>query len=194
MPDTPYKKPSRSNGPPPRYAPDIHFPPYTYVPGQAPHPVTDPRGHAYGLEQPPPAALDPGDWRACREYLYGIDLFNHGYYWEAHETWERLWIAAGRTGLLADFLKGLIKLAAAGVKSREGNPEGVRRHLARARTLLRGICRDLTAGECVFCGLNVERLLQSCDGLPSCPAVDDARFGGAPVRALPVVLRLEAGL
>ena len=50
------------------------------------------------------------------------DLLNHGFYWEAHEAWETLWHAAGRKGEIADFLKGLIKLAAAAVKAREGNP------------------------------------------------------------------------
>jgi hypothetical protein len=138
------------------------------------------------------AAFDPARWRTCREYLHGIDLFNNGYYWEAHETWEGLWIAAGRRGPLADFLKGLIKLAAAGVKCREANPEGVRRHLARARTLLRGVCRDAPSGGCVFCGLNLERLLQSCDGLRSYGAVEDAPADGAPP-PLAIVLRLEEG-
>ncbi|MER9856292.1 DUF309 domain-containing protein [Mesorhizobium sp. M0098] len=28
-------------------------------------------------------------------FRWGIDLFNHGYYyWEAHEAWEPLWHAA----------------------------------------------------------------------------------------------------
>ena len=45
-------------------------------------------------------------------------------YWEAHEAWEELWHACGRMGPTADFLRGLIKLAAAGVKVREGRPRG----------------------------------------------------------------------
>ena len=35
-----------------------------------------------------------------------------------------------------DLIKGLIKLAAAGVKAREGRGEGVKRHLARGIALL----------------------------------------------------------
>lgn len=46
-------------------------------------------------------------------YLRGIDLFNHGFYWESHEAWEAVWISAGRRGSVADFLKALIKVAAA---------------------------------------------------------------------------------
>jgi hypothetical protein len=55
-----------------------------------------------------------------RAYLRGIDLFNFGYWWESHEAWEGLWRACGRRGPAADFLKGLIKLAAAGVKASTG--------------------------------------------------------------------------
>jgi len=74
------------------------------------------------IRQPP---SDPANWQASAEYLRGIELFNHGYYWESHEVWESLWHAAGRTGPIADFLKGLIALAAAGVKVREGKAAGV---------------------------------------------------------------------
>ena len=63
-------------------------------------------------------------------------MFHNGYYWEAHEVWERVWNALGRHGPQADFIKGFIKLAAAGVKLGERNPKGVQRHLARAMELL----------------------------------------------------------
>ena len=59
-------------------------------------------------------------------------LFDAGYYWEAHEVWETLWHAAGRRGPTADILRGLIKLAAAGVKVRERREAGVRTHARRA--------------------------------------------------------------
>ena len=117
--------------PPPRFLPDVSLPPYAHVPGRTPHPVSDPRGHSFGHAPQTPAAPDADDWTNCRAYLRGLDLFNHGFYWEAHEEWESLWHACGRAGRTADFLKGLIKLAAAGVKVREGRPRGVAGH-ARA--------------------------------------------------------------
>ncbi len=64
-----------------------------------------------------PEPPDPEEWRACRNYLYGIDLFNHGFYWEAHEAWEGLWVACGRRGPTATYLQAL-NLAAAGFKAR----------------------------------------------------------------------------
>ena len=58
-------------------------------------------------------------WALSPAYLRGVELFNAGYYWEAHESWEALWHAHGRRGPTAGVLQGLIKLAAAGVKIRE---------------------------------------------------------------------------
>ena len=80
------------------------LPPYTFIPGRTPHPVSDPAGHMHGktLERPP--APDPSRWQESRAYLVGVDLFNHGFYWEAHEAWEGLWHACGRMGPTADFL------------------------------------------------------------------------------------------
>src|SRR5262245_31357021 len=98
----------------------------------APHPQSDPAGHSYGRHVTPSAVIDDTDWDQSATYLHAIDLFNHGYYWEAHEAWESLWHACGRGGPVADLLKGLIKLAAAGVKVREGRPAGVASHARRA--------------------------------------------------------------
>ena len=42
-------------------------------------------------------------------------MFNGGFYWESL-AWESLWLACGRKGVVADFLKGLIKLAAGMLK------------------------------------------------------------------------------
>ena len=114
------------------------LPPYTYVPGLAPHPLRDPEGHSYGHAEESVDAPDIDRPEDSPQFLRGVALFNAGYYWEAHEAWEGLWLAAGRTTPLARFLKGLIKLAAAGVKVREGVPSGVERHANRAAELFDG--------------------------------------------------------
>jgi uncharacterized protein len=124
----------------PRLLPDQPFPPYAFVPGRFPHPVSDPAGHSFGQE-PVPTPLDPARWWTCRPYLFGLDLFNGGFFWEAHTQWECVWLTTRpRPGLrspaptaqLSGFLKGLIRLAAAGVKIREGNLRGVASHTAAA--------------------------------------------------------------
>ena len=89
--------------PPPRLLMGEPLPAYAHDPGHTPHPFNDPQGHSYGRAEEPPA-IDPPRWRESRAYLRGLDLFNAGYYWEAHEVWEGLWKAAGRRGEVADFL------------------------------------------------------------------------------------------
>jgi hypothetical protein len=76
--------------------------------------------------------MAPARGAGSPQFLRGVALFDAGYYWEAHEAWEGLWHAAGRRGPTAEVLKGLIKLAAAGVKVREGQEHGVRTHARRA--------------------------------------------------------------
>ncbi|MCA8993578.1 MAG: DUF309 domain-containing protein [Planctomycetaceae bacterium] len=115
------------------------LPPYTYVPGRNPHPVSHPDGHAYGQEKSDLSAhaVDSNAWSRSERFRRGLFLFTHGYYWESHEEWETLWHILGRNSQEAMFVKGLIKLAAAGVKCLEGNEAGAKRHAARALELLR---------------------------------------------------------
>jgi hypothetical protein len=64
-------------------------------------------------------------------FLRGVELWNRGEFWEAHEAWEGPWRAAGRDTPLGRFLQGLILLAAAGVKHERGAREPARRLAAR---------------------------------------------------------------
>ncbi len=41
----------------------------------------------------------------------GVDLFNSGRYWDAHEAWEHVWMP-DRLGPDAGYYKGLIQVAA----------------------------------------------------------------------------------
>src|SRR5262249_23073005 len=79
-------------------------------------------------------------------------------YWEAHEVWEGLWQACGRRGVTADFLKGLIRLAAAGVKARAGKPEGVRSHARAAGRLFEHVARKRGEAAPRYLGLSLDEL------------------------------------
>jgi uncharacterized protein len=142
-----------------RLVPDEPFPPYAFIPGRFPHPTSDPKGHSFGITPALPSKVDSDRWRECHPYLYGIDLFNGGYYWESHVAWESLWMACGRKGVLADFLKGLIKLAAGGVKALEGTPEGVKSHSSRAAELWRNVLRSLKTDQDLFMGFRIKELI-----------------------------------
>ena len=96
------------------------FPAYAFVPGKAPHPTRDPEGHSYNAPEEILHAFDPDKWFDCEAYLYGIDLFNHAYYWEAHEALEAVWITAGRNTQTGLFVQGLIQIAVAQLKRQQG--------------------------------------------------------------------------
>ena len=108
----------------PRFAPDLVFPAIAYVPGQTPHPGRD------GAEHPTwPPTGGPLTGAALNLALCeGVDLFNHGYFWEAHEAWEGPWQVERRESPLRLYLQGLIRLAAAALKHRIEQPAGVIAH------------------------------------------------------------------
>lgn len=91
----------------------------------------------YRVALPAAAPLTSEGWPSNEDYLFGVDLFNAGYYWEAHVFWERLWAVDGIEPAVRDFLQGLVQLAAACLKCRQGQPDGSERLLERARASLR---------------------------------------------------------
>jgi uncharacterized protein len=177
-----------------RLVPDEPFPPYSYVNGRFPHPIRDPTGHSFGLVPVPCPMPDPNHWPDCRPYLYGLDLFNYGYYWEAHEVWEQIWHAAGRTGLVGNFIKGLIKLAAAGVKVREGRPDGVRSHARRAAELFSRVANQLRSKQASYFGLSLPRLIELATDVARDPPASIAPSGVPVEIVFPFVLRPNESL
>ena len=112
----------------PRYLPERPFPPYAFLPGKDPHPTQHPEGHSYtGVHEPPTEYFEARTWRTNEDYLYGVDLYNHGYLWEAHEAWEGLWHPAKHDKVQAKFLQGLIQCTAAALKVRMAQPKGLAR-------------------------------------------------------------------
>jgi hypothetical protein len=180
---------SAATAPIPRYLPAEPLPPYAFVPGKSPHPTRSPAGHSFGRLPAPPARLDPGEWAACRAYLYGIDLFNHGYYWEAHEAWESLWRACRREPAQGDFLRALIRLAAAGVKAREGNLPGAGSHAAAAAALFRGVADGF--GHERYMGMAVRDLCRCAVELAAGEGLGPSGPGPGGDRVLAFALRPE---
>lgn len=108
-----------------RYASARPFPRYAYLPGRDPHPTRDARGHSFGGEKQRYPYLPAESWRENEEYLFGVDLYNHGYLWEAHEAWENLWHPAKHDAQQAGFLQGLIQCTAASLKIPMEQPRGL---------------------------------------------------------------------
>lgn len=87
-------------------------------------------------------------------YRRGIDLFNCGEYFEAHEVWEELWNLS--TGRQYDFIQGLIQAAVALVHYQRENPRGM-------ANLQRSFHRKLDGIPNAFMSLNVGRFLADMD-------------------------------
>lgn len=129
---------NHSNDHPPRYS-DRAFPAYRFVPGKVPHPTRDPQGHSYNKVMQPLESFEPEHWANCEEYLYGIDLFNHGYWWEAHEALEAVWVAAGRYTQTGQFVQGLIQIAVAHLKAQQGFYDVSRRMAAEGHDKMKAL-------------------------------------------------------
>ena len=131
MAPRPLEAPSQS---PPRRSSRM-LPPYRHVPGLTPHPMRDPAGHSHGVA-PQPLKLSAErlaeSWLECEPYLYGVDLFNRAYFWEAHEAWEEVWNAVGHRSLQGRLLQGMIQVAAALLKRHLEVPRGAAGNFRKA--------------------------------------------------------------
>ena len=76
--------------------------------------------------------LAAATWHEHEAYLWGVDLYNHGFPWEAHEVWEDLWRMAPAGSPTHAMLQALIQCAAAVIKARVGRAAGLHRLAARA--------------------------------------------------------------
>ncbi len=66
----------------------------------------------------------------------GVELFNQGLYWEAHEAWEEAWMP-DRQGPDGGFYKGLIQVAAGCLHYRRENRRGTVNKLRSGTAYLR---------------------------------------------------------
>jgi len=110
----------------PLYAPETPLPAVAYVPGRTARPgaAAHPAPHAAAVPASERSASgrtgDRAPLAASPAFRHGVDLFNHGFYWEAHEAWEELWLPLPRDGVESALLQGLIQAAAALLKLRTG--------------------------------------------------------------------------
>lgn len=131
------------NDSPQRYLPDRAFPPYAFLPGSNPHPTRDPEGHSFSeVEGPESTHLPASEWRENADYLFGCDLYNAGYLWEAHEAWEDIWHPSKHDEVQANFLQGLIQCTAASLKIPMGQPDGLAKLSENGMQRLEGVIQS----------------------------------------------------
>jgi hypothetical protein len=134
-----------------------------------------------------PPAVAGANWREVPPYLAGLDLYAAGFFWEAHEVWEPVWMACAPASPERSLVAGLIQLTNACLKLRMARPRATMRlldavlgHLAAARA----------TGDTHLMGLDLAILsrdvmrFRGCLADASQPAAADALLAHRPALGL----------
>ena len=92
------------------------MPAYRHIPFKTPYPEIEDGSHCYTESSTTLAAFSAQSWQDCELYLYCIDLFNQGYWWEAHELLKQVCLAVGRESVIGRFLEAVIQISAGELK------------------------------------------------------------------------------
>lgn len=90
-----------------------------HVPGRNERPAED-LFEAVKQQALDPTSDDTHHNNCC--WQYGLHLFNNGYFWEAHEVWEAVWMLAPQNSRERVLLQGVIHLANAALKRKMDRP------------------------------------------------------------------------
>ena len=127
---------------------ELELPIEPYIPGKNKRPHFS----SYKLHNRPATSIQECRGDKNRHLLYGIDLFNNGYYWEAHEAWEDLCRIEENREFRA-VLQGLIQITGGAVKLIQGNSNGVIK-------LWTSAMKYLKVGSIPICELDIESILK----------------------------------
>ena len=95
-----------------------------HLPGRNPRP-TDVNISRIARSAPRPTKEKA--WRENEAYQAGLRLYACGYYWEAHEVWEPVWMNARPRSQERELVQGLIQLANAALKLKMSQAAAARR-------------------------------------------------------------------
>jgi hypothetical protein len=93
-------------------------------------------------------------WQDNAAYVYGHRLLEAGFYWEAHEVWEAVWMNCRPNSTEKVLLKALIQQANARLKRSMGKENAARRLESMVEALRHEVCARLDGqsaphgGEC----------------------------------------------
>ena len=103
-------------------------PPFPYTPGRTPR-------HDEALFDPLKDDLSPDALTASTAWGYGWAFLRDGYFWEAHEMFEAVWMACPPNTAEKLLVQSLIQHANAGLKRRMGRETAADRLSAEAERL-----------------------------------------------------------
>ncbi len=113
--------------------PLLTLPDEAHLPGRTPRP---PEALFAPLIDAVSSEMTPQELADCDAFHAGRAAFDAGYYWEAHELWEAVWMCLPPAGAERLFMQGLIQLANVGLKRRMGRIQAAERVLMRADSAL----------------------------------------------------------
>jgi len=107
----------------------LRLPPAPHLPGRTPRPD---EAVFSGVKAPLDRCSTAADFEGSAAFKAGFQCFLSGYFWEAHECWEAVWIRLPPASRERHLLTALIQLANARLKATMGNASASARILKRA--------------------------------------------------------------
>lgn len=147
-----------------------------YTPGQAGAPDREPLEAAKRTINGP---MRRELWAHHTAYRYGAKLCTDGFFWEAHEVWEAVWLTCAPNSAERHLLRGLIQIANAALKLRMGRPAAARRLFVDAGGWL-AEARRATDGQGSLLGIDLDLTERSVAALAT-------RLAAVPPPAAPAL-------
>lgn len=136
-----------------RRAPQLDLPSIAHVPGSGSVPDMVLLEVAKGLATKVTRAAG---WQDNAAYLYGHDLLDAGYFWEAHEVWEVVWLNCPPNSAEKVLLQMLVQRANAELKLNMGRSNASRRLAGQVNALRADLAGRLEAGQHNFMGVDIQ--------------------------------------
>ena len=108
-------------------------PTHAYVPGLTPR---HPEGTFDSIRGTAKLGMSTQDLAQCAAFRIGLRYIEEGFFWEAHELLEPVWMALPEPSPERRLVQGLIQIANGFLKRRMGRPKAARRLAAIARELV----------------------------------------------------------
>ncbi|MBE1285446.1 MAG: DUF309 domain-containing protein [Rhodobacteraceae bacterium] len=116
--------------------PSFPLPPFAYVPGRT---ERHPEGFFDEIRQTAAALGDAGDLFQSEAWVTGLQFLDSGFFWEAHEVIEPVWLALDVGTPQRQLAQAVIQLANAELKRCMDRPNAVRRLCDQVSLLLTAI-------------------------------------------------------
>jgi hypothetical protein len=163
----------------------FELPSTPYLPGSGTEPD---RSALEPLKALCPARVTDENWTGNIAYLAGLELYQAGYFWEAHEVLEPFWMSCAPNSRERHLVAGLIQLANTCLKLRMCRPRAASR---LSEMVIDHLAEASSGGGPILMGLDCKGLLEETRAWRSrMPAAVTARLPAGQLLAHRPVLEL----